>query len=119
MSEYIGNLPAANPSPRIMGGVIKWYEGDTFELYVVFELEDQDGEAITIQPGHTVEFVFKNKKREQVYSVVFENIEDNCVKLDFDKKTSELFPKGQYTYDVYYNGAERKTLANDAPVLVE
>lgn len=119
MSEYIGNLPSANPSPRIMGGVIKWYEGDTFTLCVDIELTDQDGEEIVIQPGHTVEFVFKDKKREEVYSVVFDSIENNCVKLDFDANTSKLFPKGQYTYDVYYNGAERKTLANEAPILVE
>lgn len=119
MSEYIGNLPSANPSPRIVGGVIKWYEGDTFTLCVDIELTDQDGEEIVIQPGHTVEFVFKNKKQNVIHSVSVTRVENNCVLLEFTDEISAKFPKGNYMYDIFCVGAERKTLANEAPILVE
>lgn len=114
-----GYLPAAAPSPRISSGVLKWYEGDTFDLQVQIELTDESGAALVIQPEHTVEFVFRNRKREVVYSVIHTDLADNCVVLRFSEEVSDLFPKGEYTYDVFYKGSERKTLAHRAPVTVE
>ena len=36
----MNNLPRADLSPRIVNGVLKWYEGDTFSLQIDLELED-------------------------------------------------------------------------------
>lgn len=119
MSEYIGNLPSANPSPRIVGGVIKWYEGDTFDLQVDIELMDQNGDGVVILPEHALDFVFRNSRNEIVYAVRFTEITDNCVVLAFTPDVSSKFPKGGYTYDVYYDGAKRKTLVDQAPIIVE
>ena len=35
-------LPGAKPSPRIAGGVLRWYAGDTFSVTLALELRDQD-----------------------------------------------------------------------------
>ena len=113
------SLPAASASPRITGGVLKWYAGDVFDLQVRLELTDQDGTAIQIAPGDTVTFVFRNACREPVYEVAFTEIEDNTLVLRFGEQEAALFSPGSYTYDVIYKGAVRRTLASDAPVLVE
>ena len=115
----IGSLPSAQMSPRIVNGVIKWYAGDTFELQVDIQLQDQDGENITIGQGESIEFAFFNRKRELVKLFLFENIENNCVTLVFDDEVTALFPAGHYTYDVYYNSAVRRTLSNDSLAVVE
>ena len=36
----MSNLPNAEQSPRVVNGVIKWYEGDTFDLTIGLDLED-------------------------------------------------------------------------------
>ena len=33
-------LPGAKPSPRIAGGVLRWYAGDTFSVALALELRD-------------------------------------------------------------------------------
>lgn len=115
----IGNLPSARMSPRIVNGVIKWYEGDTFSLRVEIELTDEADEQIMIQPTDEVRFVFRNNRKEIVHEIRETNIENNCVTLYFTENVSAKFPKGRYEYDVYYNGEERKTLSNDSPIVVE
>ena len=112
-------LPAACVSPRITGGVLKWYAGDVFDLQVRLELTDQDGTEIQIAPEHMVTFVFRNVRREPIYEVTFRGIEDNTVVLRMSEIETAMFPAGSYTYDVIYRGAVRRTLASDAPVLVE
>ena len=113
------SLPAASGSPHITGGVLKWYAGDVFDLQVRLELTDQDGAAIQMATGDTVTFVFRNACREPVYQVTFREIEDNTLVLRFGEQETALFPTGSYTYDVIYKGAVRRTLASDAPILVE
>ena len=39
-------LPGAKPSPRIAGGVLRWYAGDTFSVTLALELRDQIRTAI-------------------------------------------------------------------------
>ena len=119
MDNVIGTLPSARMSPRIINGVIKWYEGDTFGLQVDIDLTDENGDAVVIQPEDTVQFVFRNNRGETVHNVVAANIENNSVLLDFGAAESAKFPKGVYEYDCFYNGAERKTLAHEAPIVVE
>ncbi len=113
------NLPVACPGPRITGGVLKWCAGDVFELQVRMELTDQEGADIQIAPAHSVTFVFRNARREEIYRVIFKEIEDNTVVLPFTEAATARFPKGRYTYDVIYEGAVRRTLACDAPIIVE
>ena len=119
MDDMIGNLPRARMSPRIINGVLKWYAGDTFELQVDITLEDQDGEPITIKETDTIEFEFFNKKRDTVKIFTFTNIVNGSVLLVFDEATTALFPAGEYTYDIYYDGYVRKTLSNDSVAIVE
>lgn len=112
-------LPNARPSPRIVNGVLKWYEGDTFELDVELQVTDQDGETVNISDTDTVEFVFKDCRREIIKTFSFAKITDNTVTLVFDKTVSAMFPKGEYTCDVYLVGERRITLAKDDPVVVQ
>lgn len=115
----MSNLPSAEMSPRIVNGVIKWYQGDTFDLQLTFDLEDQDGEPITIAPTDTVKIVFKDKSLKTVKEFTFTNISNNTVTMDFDATCTALFTKGNYTYDVLYSRSERTTVANDNKVVVE
>ena len=111
-------LPNARPSPRIVNGVLKWYEGDTFELNVEIQVEDQDGETVNISSTDTVEFVFKDCRREVIKTFSFSKVANNTVTLTFDKVVTVLFPKGEYTCDVHLNGERRITLSKDVPVFV-
>ena len=113
------SLPAACESPRITAGVLKWYAGDVFELQVRLEHTDQNGAEVSVLPTDTVTFEFRNACRTPVYKVTFTEIEDNTVVVRFGEQETALFPAGSYTYDVIYKGAVRRTLASDAPVLVE
>ena len=119
MDDMIGNLPRARMSPRLINGVLKWYAGDTWELQVDITLCDQDGENITIQSTDVIEFEFFNKKRDVVKKFTFTNVKNGSVVLVFDEETTALFPAGEYTYDVYYDGYTRKTLSNDSIAIVE
>ena len=115
----MGNLPSAKQSPRIVNGVIKWYQGDTFKLEIEIELEDQDGEPVEIKDTDTVDIIFLDKRKKHIRRFFFENITDNIVSLEFDDAITALFDKGEYTYDVYYTGENRVTIANDNKVTVE
>lgn len=118
--DYLnGTLPGAQMSPRIINGVLKWYEGDTFQLSVEINLQDEVGNTIDILESHTVEFKFYNEKERMVHWVTFGNIQDNTVLLIVDDVVTKKFPKGKYTYDVIYNGVMRKTLSHKAPIVVE
>ncbi len=119
MNDKGNSIPAARPSPRISGGVLKWYAGDVFDLQVYMELTDQNGRNIAIAPEHTVSFVFRDGRRETVHEVTFVSIEDNTVLLRFTEDVTARFPRGRYTYDVIYKGFGRRTLAHNAPVWVE
>ena len=113
------NLPAACPSPRIVGGVLKWYAGDVFDLQVQLELTDQNGAVIAFAPEHTVSFVFRDHRGEVVYRMSFCDIRENTVVLRFHEAVTACFPGGAYTYDVIYQGNGRRTLAYHAPIYVE
>lgn len=116
----MSNLPSAEVSPRIVNGVIYFYQGDTFSLQFEFFIEDQDGEPITISPTDTIKVVFKDSRKHAVKEFIFNEIRENVITVLFDESVTELFQEGQYTYDIYYkNDAERVTVANDSKVVVE
>ena len=112
-------LPSARPSPRIVNGVLKWYQGDTFQLDIELQLEDQDGEIVNIASSDTVTVVFYDRRVRVVKEFVSTNIEGNTASLLFDEQTTALFPAGEYTYNVYLDGEKRTTLAKDNNVVVE
>ena len=112
-------IPGAYASPRIQEGVLRWYAGDTFELTIQIDLEDQDGEAVEIGPTDSVRLTFRDATRAEVYSQTFENVEGNQIALTVDAEVSAKFPKGTYTYDVELSHGERTTLARDNKIRVE
>ena len=115
----MSNIPSAKRSPRLVNGVIYWYEGDTFDITIKINLMDQDGEPIDISGSDTVAVVIKNVRREDVKTFTFTGIDDNRVTLEFDDTATALFRKGKYTYDIYYNGEKRTTLADENVMVVE
>ncbi len=112
-------IPGAYPSPRIDKGVLRWYEGDTFEIVLKFELQDQDGEDVTMGTSDSVEVAFLDDTRQTVHTFSFAKVEDDQVKLKFDAEVSAKFTKGKYTYDVRYAHGDKTTLARDNRAFVE
>ncbi|MBR5948217.1 MAG: hypothetical protein IKZ82_06160 [Clostridia bacterium] len=121
----MARLPSAKRSPRIVNGIIYWYQGDTFSLTVRIDLKDQDGEPITIDDQtDDVDIVFRNCREETVKTFSFgaaaqTTITDNTITMAFDSTVTALFTRGKYRYDVYYNGEYRTTLADENVVVVE
>lgn len=112
-------IPGAYASPRIDSGVLCWYAGDTFEIVIKIELEDQDGEAVEIGTGETVTITFYDGQQNVVYEKTFEAVTDNRVTLAMDETVSAKFPKGKYSYDVRFTHGERTTLARGNRARVE
>lgn len=122
------NIPSANVSPRNDNGILKFYEGDTFNFNLALELRDQDDTDIILDGGKdSVEIVFYDYKNQLVKQFGFgkghSNLigEGNILELVFDDETTKLFSEGKYTYDgfVEIEGIGRRTIINRAPVLVE
>lgn len=112
----MSNIPNAKQSPRLEHGVLTWYQGDTFDLQIELELTDQDGMAM--DATGTVDVVF----RDDCHNIIKEftlTPSNNIITLDFNADVSALFRIGEYRYDVYYNGEERTTIANDNKVVVQ
>lgn len=112
-------LPNGRQSPRIINGVILFAQGDTFSLDLFLNLKDQDGDPVTIQSTDTVKIEFLNCRKETVKEFSFTGATNNTVTLTFDADCTKLFSRGEYTYDVYYTGENRTTLANDNVCVVE
>lgn len=113
------NIPNAELSPRIVNGVVHWYEGDTFELQLQLDITDQDGEPIPITDSDTVSIVFRDRSNHDVKEFRFDHIENSIVTMVFNDEVTSLFRKGNYSYDVFFRGQERTTFANDNRVVVE
>ena len=121
-------IPSAEVSPRNDNGILKFYEGDTFKFQLYLELEDQDGEDIILDGSKdSVVINFFNYKNRIIETFSFGKGKDNPIgvenilELDFDEETTGLFEKGKYTYDciVEIEGIGRRTIIDQAPVLVE
>ena len=115
----MSNLPSAEQSPRVVNGVIKWYEGDTFTMDLGLGLTDQDGEAVTLNAADTVKVTFRDKGENVVKEFSFTNVSKDTVTLDFNAAVTALFPKGRYTYDVDDTHGYRTTIAHNNKVVVE
>lgn len=112
-------VPGARVSPRIANGCICWYEGDTFSLRLKLELEDQDGEDVTVGASDSVKVTFFDRTRQQVHEFTYTGITGNAVTLSFTESVSAKFPKGLYTYDILYTHGDRTTLASENVARVE
>lgn len=112
----MSNIPNAKQSPRLMNGVLSWYKNDTFTLQIELDLTDQDGE--TMDATGTVEVVFSDDCHNVIKEFTL-TPKENIVTLEFTEDVTALFHKGEYTYDIYYNGEKRTTIANDNKVVVE
>lgn len=115
----MNTIPAARVAPRIANGCICWYEGDTFELVLKLELRDQDGEAVTIAGSDTVMVTFYDEQRQAVHEFSFTGITGNQVTLSFTDTVTAKFAKGEYTYDMHYNGDRKATFIRDNVARVE
>ena len=51
-------LPGAKPSPRIAGGVLRWYAGDTFSVAHTFQFDRVTGGQATLTFDDTVSAKF-------------------------------------------------------------
>ena len=71
-------LPAARPSPRVAGGVLRWYAGDTFKVTLRLELQDQDGEAVTVGADDSVTVRFSDEQNAPVHTFSFTGVTGNC-----------------------------------------
>lgn len=116
----MSNIPNAKVSPRIEHGVLKWYEGDTFELSIELDMQTQYESPITIKDTDIVTVVFYDDIGKTVREFSFTTIQDNIITMGFNEDISALFPCGKYTYDIFLQDEEsRKTLAKNNPVYVK
>lgn len=109
-------IPNAKQSPRIDNGILMFYKDDTFTLQIELEMTDQDG--VAVEATGEVDVVFRDDCHEIVKQFSCTPV-DNVITLEFTEDVSALFPIGTYTYDMYYNGEYRTTIANDNKVVVE
>ena len=65
-------LPGAKPSPRIAGGVLRWYAGDTFSVTLALELRDQDGETVAVGASDSLTVRFFDASHAPVHTFQFD-----------------------------------------------
>ena len=112
-------LPGAKPSPRIAGGVLRWYAGDTFSVTLALELRDQDGETVSVGASDSLTVSFFDASHTPVHTFQFDGMTDGRAMMTFDGTVSAKFPKGAYYYDIVYTHGEKTTLARDNRAFVE
>ena len=98
-------LPGAKPSPRIAGGVLRWYAGDTFSVTLALELRDQDGDPVTVGASDSLTVSFFDASHAPVHTFQ--------ATLTIDDTVSAKFPKGAYFYDILYTHGDKTPLARD------
>ena len=112
-------LPGAKPSPRIAGGVLRWYAGDTFSVTLALELRDQDGDPVTVGASDSLTVSFFDASHAPVHTFQFDRVENDQVTLNFDATVTAKFTKGKYTYDIRYTHGDKTTLASGNRAFVE
>jgi hypothetical protein len=114
-------IPSAKISPRIVNGVLYWYEGDTFRLHLSLELTDGDGENISIADTAeiTVTFYDRTKREVKAFSFTGKDAVGGTIVLSFDDSVTNAFPRGDYTYRVAYRDEYKHTIVHDNDAVVE
>lgn len=95
-------LSGSTRSPAIPNGVIRWHEGDIFQLELKASLFDQDKTPIEITEGMTFIAEFRNPRREVVKTFECEPDAEGVITLDFDEETTALFPWDNYKLKMIY-----------------
>ena len=111
------NLPNAKRSPRVEDDVIKWYEGDTFNLTFNITLRDGDG-PVNIAETDTVTCNFFGKSG-LVETKTFTDIKQNAIRIFIDEDLTKKFPKGVYRYDIIYKNDSTTTICKSNYIEVE
>lgn len=111
--EQMTKLPGAKPSPRIAGGVLRWYAGDTFSVTLALELRDQDGETVSVGASDSLTVSFFDASHTPVHTFQFDRVTGGQATLTFDDTVSAKFPRGAYFYDILYTHGDKTTLARD------
>lgn len=115
----MATLPGAAASPRIENGVLRWYEGDTFQVNLLLTLTDQDGAPVTLNSGDTATLTFRDRRRAVADTVTFTNIRNGALPLVMDAARSARFPAGTYTYTLTLTHNNRTTLIKENTAVVE
>lgn len=84
-------LPGAKPSPRIAGGVLRWYAGDTFSVTLALELRDQDGDPVTVGASDSLTVSFFDASHAPVHTFQFDRMTGGQATLTFDDTVSANF----------------------------
>ena len=112
-------IPSGKQSPRVVNGCLYWYAGDTFELDVRLELEDQDGVPVALGAEDMVTLIFRDETDAPVRQFTFSDVADNTVTLQMDSNVTEDFPRGEYRLDIRYDHAQRTTVLRGSHCHVE
>ena len=111
-------MNAAKQSPRMeQDGTLRWYAGDTFTLTFAFNLKDDQGNPITINPTDELEVKFSNLKGEELAS--FSITGQSSIDLVFTEQISVKFPEGVYSVLAKFNATNVTTLLKSNRVVVE
>lgn len=122
----------AKQSPRFEDGVLRWYDGDTFEIDWEIALSSVDGdgneEDYSFKTGDKLAFEFYNSRLAKVRSVEFDGSKMTVsggtakVTLPFGSEDTKLFPVGSYTYcikAITENGKRVTTIGANNKAVVE
>ena len=116
----MANIPNTLTGPRVINGVLKWIEGDTFVLNWKIDLFiNSESIPYSYEEGDQLIFSFyANKSDRLVYSFIFSEIsEDNTVTLRFTKDISKLFKAGLYTYSIKYMKIDEEHPKDDSNII--
>ena len=113
----MADIPRAKMSPRIVNGIIYWYEGDTFEFNLAVDLRDQDGEIVTPSDENAFEIIIRDERNNEVFNEKQYGV--SGVHFYCDEEVTKRFRKGKYKYDINYYGEFKTSLAEDNIMIVE
>lgn len=93
--------------PRIVNGILKWREGDTFCIKWKITLS-KDGIPKEYKEGDQfIVSFYKNKSDRAVYSFICSDIgTSNTIFLEFNNKITQFFKAGFYSYCLKYSTTE-------------
>lgn len=116
----MGNIPNAMPSPRIENGILRWYAGDTFTLGLELDIQDQDGEEVSIGTSDRLTVNFYDAFRAKTHTVTLDAAAlGGTPEVAFNAETTAKFPAGKYTYDMIFTHGEKTTVVKGNKILVE
>lgn len=115
----MAKIKAARLSPRFENGRLYFYEGNTFTVTLDLEFTRSSGEHFVYEEKSKIIFRSYDETEALVEEVVFEDVEDGSVTLEFDNVRSLKYPCGKYTYDVIYSGSCETTVAKSNQIIVE